>query len=72
MKRKEFLATSAAGALGLQADRLPLPDLTRGGGSRDEARNILIAGGGFGAAFLGQCRAEVQTMYEEFSECLAR
>jgi dipeptidase E len=52
MKRKEFLATSAAGALGLQADRLPLPDLTRGRGSRDEARKILIAGGGFGTAFI--------------------
>jgi dipeptidase E len=47
MKRRDFLASSILGTLGIAAGRLPL-------GARTPAatRKILIAGGGFGTAFI--------------------
>lgn len=55
MERRDFLAASAAGAVGLGVDGLPLP--AAGGSPRRRApqvatRKILIAGGGFGTAFI--------------------
>ncbi|MHB1191678.1 MAG: Type 1 glutamine amidotransferase-like domain-containing protein [Longimicrobiales bacterium] len=52
MERREFLAASAAGAVTLGTEGLPLPR-EAGGRPRSRAtRKILIAGGGYGAAFL--------------------
>ncbi len=52
MKRREFLASSALGSIGLGAGNLsfsaPEPRPT----SRAQTRKILIAGGGFGQAFI--------------------
>lgn len=52
MKRREFLVSSALGSVGVGANRLPLgglvPELT----AMAPTRKILIAGGGFGEAFI--------------------
>ena len=59
MKRREFLLSSALGAAALGAGRLPgAPRPTDAADSSDEVaeqgatRKILIAGGGFGTAFI--------------------
>jgi peptidase E len=52
MERREFLATSAVGAAGLKAGRISLEGLDRGSRPQEETRKILIAGGGFGEAFI--------------------
>lgn len=58
MKRRDFLVSSAVGSLGVAASRLPLagftPDLERLTSERTGAatRKILIAGGGYGTAFI--------------------
>lgn len=52
MERREFLAASAAGAVTLGTEGLPLPQAREAGGARRATRKILIAGGGFGAAFI--------------------
>lgn len=58
MRRREFLVTSALGAVGVGASHLPI--VSRNAGSLDReaetqsapTRKILIAGGGFGTAFI--------------------
>jgi peptidase E len=52
MERREFLAASAAGAVTLGTEGLPLPRAREAGGGARATRKILIAGGGFGAAFI--------------------
>ncbi len=52
MERREFLAASAAGAVALGTEGLPLPRAAGGLGGSRATRKILIAGGGYGAAFL--------------------
>lgn len=58
MKRREFLVSSAVSSLGLAASRLPMagaiPELDRLTSERNGAatRKILIAGGGYGTAFI--------------------
>jgi peptidase E len=52
MERREFLAASAAGAVTLGTEGLPLPSTGAGRGRSQATRKILIAGGGYGAAFL--------------------
>ena len=52
MDRREFLAVSAAGAVELSVDRLPLGEGAPAPSRRAATRKILIAGGGFGTAFL--------------------
>ncbi|MEJ2203745.1 MAG: peptidase E [Gemmatimonadota bacterium] len=52
MERREFLASSAVGAAGLKSGRLSLEGLHRGSSPQEETRKILIAGGGFGEAFI--------------------
>lgn len=52
MERREFLASSAAGAAGLRSGQLSLEGFRGGSRSQEESRKILIAGGGFGEAFL--------------------
>jgi dipeptidase E len=50
MKRREFFLSSALGALALQAGWFP--DLSATARSRIATRKILIAGGGYGTAFI--------------------
>ena len=58
MKRRDFLVSSALGALGLQAGKLPLDRLelgataVPGSGVAAAGRKILIAGGGFNTGFI--------------------
>lgn len=52
MERREFLAASAAGVVTLGTDGLPLPRAGGGRAGTRATRKILIAGGGFGAAFI--------------------
>ena len=52
MQRREFLAASAAGAVSLGTEGIPLPDLAGAPRPQAVARKILIAGGGFGPPFL--------------------
>jgi peptidase E len=53
MKRRDFVVTGALGTVGVGASRLPLPEsgptLTNMGAA---GRKILIAGGGYGTAFI--------------------
>jgi peptidase E len=50
MERRDFLVSSALGAAGLAA--IPLPGVGEEVRSREGARKILIAGGGFGETFI--------------------
>ena len=53
MERRTFLAASAAGAVGLTTDGLPLAAMEKRGGAPVRAtRKILIAGGGFRTEFI--------------------
>lgn len=54
MKRREFLATTALGAIGLGTASVSLASSSphTGQASQDPSRMILIAGGGFGTAFI--------------------
>jgi len=52
MKRREFLAASAAGAVTLGCEGVPIPREGSGRAATRATRKILIAGGGFGAAFI--------------------
>jgi len=52
MERREFLAASAVGAVTLGTEGLPLPRSMGARGGTRATRKILIAGGGFGAAFI--------------------
>ena len=52
MERREFLAASAAGAVTLGTEGLPLPRAPEATAARRATRKILIAGGGFGAPFI--------------------
>jgi len=52
MERREFLASSAAGVAGLGAGRITVEHLDAAAGPQAEVRRILIAGGGFGEAFI--------------------
>ena len=52
MDRREFLAVSAVGAVELSVDRLPLGEAAPAPPRRAATRKILIAGGGFGTAFI--------------------
>jgi len=58
MKRREFVVASALGSVGLGTGRLSLADLSAASGTNPElfpragTRKILIAGGGFGTAFI--------------------
>ena len=59
MKRREFLVSSIAGSVGAGVARLGAASVRRGSGALPQApvksatRKILIAGGGFGTAFIG-------------------
>jgi dipeptidase E len=52
MKRREFLVASAVGSVGLQAGQLSLEGVNPEPVARAATRKILIAGGGFGTAFI--------------------
>jgi peptidase E len=52
MERKEFLVSSALGAVALGAGHLPVPERLEGERSQSLPRKILIAGGGFGTTFI--------------------
>ena len=52
MKRREFLVASAITSVGLSAEPLSAGDVPHAKASRAEGRKILIAGGGFGTAFI--------------------
>ncbi|NJD18099.1 MAG: twin-arginine translocation signal domain-containing protein, partial [Gemmatimonadetes bacterium] len=52
MERREFLAASAAGAVTLGTEGLPLARMEPVGSGPRATRKILIAGGGFGAPFI--------------------
>lgn len=52
MERREFLTASAVGAAALGTEGLRLEALARAGAGHRATRKILIAGGGFGTAFL--------------------
>lgn len=52
MDRREFLAVSAVGAVELSVDRLPVGQAAPEPAGRAATRKILIAGGGFGTAFI--------------------
>lgn len=52
MERKEFLVSSAVGTVALAAGRVPLPHQGPHTTARAATKKILIAGGGFGTAFI--------------------
>jgi peptidase E len=52
MQRRDFLVSSAAGALAATVGRFPLPGLFARGRAQAAARRILIAGGGYGTPFI--------------------
>jgi peptidase E len=52
MKRKEFLVSSAVGSVALGAGEMKLSALERPRDPQSRTRKILIAGGGFGTAFI--------------------
>ena len=52
MERKEFLISSAVGTVALGTGELSLPDVGQRREPHNAARKILIAGGGFGPAFI--------------------
>jgi len=52
MKRKEFLLSSALGTVALGTGQLAMPELGPRAVHQGQTRKILIAGGGFGEAFI--------------------
>ena len=52
MKRRAFVVSSALGSLGLGTGQLPLATIARESTGRAAIRKILIAGGGYGTAFI--------------------
>ena len=52
MKRKEFLVTSALGTFALGSGRLAMAEEATPPPLQSRSRKILIAGGGFGTAFI--------------------
>lgn len=52
MKRRDFLVSSAAGAMGLGAAKLSATGWTPSSRRQTSTRKILIAGGGFGTTFI--------------------
>ncbi len=52
MKRREFIVASAVGSVGLQTGHLSLEGVHPEPAARAATRKILIAGGGFGTAFV--------------------
>ena len=51
-KRRQFVISSVLGSLGLAGGALPFPELKGEPTRRTAARKILIAGGGYGTAFI--------------------
>jgi len=52
MKRKEFLISSALGSVALGTGQLAMPEMGPKTSHQGQTRKILIAGGGFGEAFI--------------------
>jgi peptidase E len=52
MKRREFLLSSALGSVGLGTGKFSISGLDRRIGGQAQNRKILVAGGGFGEAFI--------------------
>ena len=52
MKRKEFLVSSALGAVALGTGQLAVPEMGLASTTQARGRKILIAGGGFGETFI--------------------
>src|SRR5215207_7918855 len=52
MRRRDFFVSSMLGTVALAVGRLPFSELLAESGPRAATRKILIAGGGYGTAFI--------------------